>query len=262
MGENNSSETRVAPLGMFLLENHKKVNGLLSLIGCTDIDFGEFHNENGIFFSEKKNGKIVRSEKSLQPPRYHLENILRTICSIEKAKLVFIKKVETSKVKARDMRLRFAQGEIPLEEAINAITGNNGWANLETASHPDLFIENETHILLVEGKLTEDGTKKNVSYIAHRSQMVRHIQNTIAYLEEKGEEKQIFAFYILPENFKKISEIKEKRAIEKDINSETVPIPAPIRKKIADSYYGCTTWEAVSEKLGIEFPPIKQTKRK
>ena len=260
MGENNSSETRVAPLGKFLLENHKKVNDLLSLIGCTDIDFSEFHNENGIFFSEKKNGKIVRSEKSLQPPRYHLENILRTICSIEKAKLFFIKKVEASKVKARDVRLRFAQGEIPLEEAINAITGNNGWANLETASHPDLFIENEKYILLVEGKLTEGHTTKRVQYIPHRSQMVRHIQNTIEYLEKRGEKKRIIAFYILPKDFDGIDNLKQKQAIEEDLDMETVPILADIRQKIIDAYYGCITWEDISEKLGIVFPAIK-TKR-
>ena len=262
MGENNSSETRVAPLGKFLLENHDKINDLLSLIGCGDVDFGDFCDDD-VWFSEKVNGKTLRSEKSLPPPLYHLEGIIHAVCSQEEVRAFFMHSVKeamrrgTLKEKSGNMRLDFAAGLISEQDAVQAVHEKKRWATMEAASHPDLFIENEDFILLVEGKLTEPSTTKEVLYVAGRSQMVRHIQNTIAYLEGKGEDKKIIAFYILPENFKSISGLKQKQAIEKEMEDETIPISASVRKKIAAAYYGCTTWEAVSDRLGIEFSPIK-----
>jgi len=44
-------------------------------------------------------------------------------------------------------------------------------------SFPDLFIENDKYIVLVEGKRTEEDTTGSVSYLKNRSQMVRHIEN-------------------------------------------------------------------------------------
>jgi hypothetical protein len=258
MGENNSSKIRVAPLGEFLLKHHSELNNLLDLLGCGELDFGEFSNEDVLFSS------VRRKEKSLNPSADHLEGILHAICTQEDTNAFFINSVKTAmqhgrlKQKNGEKRLEFAAGAISEEDAIQAVRAHNIWAKLETASHPDLFIENGNCILLVEGKLTERGTTREVLYVPHRSQMVRHIENTIEYLREKGEDKQIIAFYILPENFKSdISSLKQKQAIVEDMDSETVPIPDPIREKIAAAYFGCTTWEAVSQKLGIEFSPIK-----
>jgi len=262
MGENNSTKTHVAPLGRTLLKHHDILNDLLDLIGCGDVNFGEFRDED-VFFSDSERQK---KEKHLPPPRSHLEGILSAIAEDKDGALAFFKKALAAEEKEKRVseqttkeRLRFAEGIIPKEEALKHL---KGWAKLEKGSYPDLFVENENYILLVEGKLTEPSTTQRVRYIANRSQMVRHIQNTIEYLRKKGAHKKIIAFYILPYDFKNIDELKQRQAIERDMNIETVPVDDAVRKKIAAAYYGCTTWEAVSERLKISFPPIKPLKRK
>ena len=70
MGINNSSDIRVRPLGECLVKYHEKVNDLLQLISCADIDFGPFRNEDIFFAGSDLSIDIDKAfrEKGLIPP--------------------------------------------------------------------------------------------------------------------------------------------------------------------------------------------------
>ena len=112
-------------------------------------------------------------------------------------------------------------------------------------------------IILIEGKLTEHGTTKHVSYLEHRNQMVRHIQGALNYIDRNGFDKKVIAFYIVPENFSEMAEITDRDHFSEILDRESVKIcDEKERCRILQSYYGATTWEKVGEKLDIHFREV------
>lgn len=258
MGKNNSSEIRVAPFGEKLVENHDMVNSLLHLVGCSRINFGEFSN-NDIYFSGN-NANIKKGEKALNPPKEHLKGIIDLIYSDAGARDYFKEAVEKTHPKdemVKENRLKLAACDYNLEYVYQEIENNNKWAILEGASKPDLFIESDRFILIVEGKLTEPHTTKSTTYLMKRNQMLRHIQGAIEYNKKNKQDKKIIAFYIVPDTFSEIKEIKNKDSFDEVINVESVKITDQEYKDLIKScYYGCTTWEKIEKKFKIEFRAI------
>ncbi len=71
------------------------------------------------------------------------------------------------------------------------------------------------------------------------------------------EQRRIIAFYILPEGFSEIDEIKDRKNFHHVLESESIRITDKnMIKHIESSYYGCTTWEKIEEKFGITFRAI------
>lgn len=254
MSEKNSSLTRVAPLGEAILKNHRLVEALLQLLPRNpNITFGEFSDKD-VFFSASP-----RKEKSLPPTKEHLTLIIEKI-EHDEAFRNSIKElaIQSSTKKNRDNRiLLFDLNPQTLAEAKKKIgkpypnySIKDCWHIFEGHSHPDLFIENENFILLIEGKRTEDSTKDIVTYLAHRSQMVRHIENAIAHSKGK---KPVIAFYIVDEGCGYENKCLPDGLAE-DLKKETIQKSEATNNAIIDSFYGYTTWQAVSKHLGICFP--------
>lgn len=147
----------------------------------------------------------------------------------------------------------FIKDEDTLNEALEIINGGKRgkyqkWALLEAPSYPDLFVENDSYISLVEAKRTENATTKKVEYLENRSQMVRHIQNTINY----NSNKKIIAFYIIEKDCK-YKDACSKKAFKDEIEKETIIIDDQLKQKILDSFYGYIFWEDVGDKLRIDY---------
>lgn len=159
--------------------------------------------------------------------------------------------ISDSKALNREKRMKlFDLDEDACKEAKEGLeAGKKGWYVFEGRLYPDLFIESETHILVIEGKRTEASTTKNVKYLSHRSQMARHIENAIGYCEGK---KKVIAFYIVEEDCGYEDDCKPE-GFRKDFEKETVRKSEESRKMLADSFYGYTTWQAVSKSLDINF---------
>lgn len=249
MRKKDSSLTRVAPLGEAILKNHRLVEALLQLLPRNpNITFGEFSDKD-VFFSASP-----RKEKSLPPTKEHLTLIIEKI-EHDEAFRNSIKElaIQSSTKKNRDNRiLLFDLKPQTLAEAKKEI-GNSvrkSWYMFEKYSYPDLFIENENFILLIEGKRTESSTTKELKYLAHRSQMVRHIENAIAHSKGK---KPVIAFYIVDEGCGYENKCLPDGLAE-DLKKETIQKSEATNNAIIDSFYGYTTWQAVSKHLGICFP--------
>lgn len=251
MGEYNSSLTRVAPLGEAILKNHELVNRLLKLLPNKPIEnFGEFKDENVLFKIDK-----LRKEKSLRPTKEHLTKIIEKIENDEEYRISFGPKAikgGSSEDTIRKRKLLFDLDEETLKEAkdkIDNFSSSERWGKLEGYSYPDLFIENENFILLVEGKRTENSTTDEVTYLSNRSQMVRHIENAINYCNGQ---KKVIAFYLVEEGCGYENECTPEGFAE-DLKNETIEKSCFVNYAIKYSFYGYTTWQAVYRELGVKF---------
>ena len=253
---NNSSEIRVAPFGKLLVKDHSNVSKLLHLVKCSNVNFGTFSNDD-IFFAGNNANKNNTGEMALKPPQEHLKSIIDLIYCDENAREYFKKAVEKSHVSAKENRLKMAGREYYIEDIYKAIENNEKWAILEGTSKPDLFIESDRFILIIEGKLTEPHTTTKTTYLMSRNQMLRHIQGAIEHNRQNNQNKKIIAFYIVPETFSQIEEIKKGDKFVDILEKESVRISDhKYIDLITSSYYGYTTWEKVEKKFNIAFRAI------
>ncbi len=241
MGKKNSSETRVKPLGNAILNNHGFVDMILSIILPNKLkSFGEFDVKDVFFTGHNK-------EKSLQPTEEHLSAIIDKI----KTDVIFreyIKKKDKSSSTNRIKRRKLF--ELDPETLEKAKCHFETWNSFERPSYPDLFIENENNILIIEGKRTEKNITKKTTYLEHRSQMIRHIENALSYCHCK---KRVIAFYIIEENCH-YKNLCTKSYFKKSFDEETIKKNTMLRDKICESFYGYTTWQEIAKVLNIEYP--------
>ena len=246
MGEKNSSDTRVRPLGVAITNNHALLSKLLSLVKA-DGNVGDFENKK-VFYTDTENEK---KEKSLPPTPVHLMAIIDKIVSDNKFREI-VKNLDKSTSKNNGLRKKiFNPDEKTIKKAEEKIKDGKRplWCKFEGNSRPDLFIENDKYIVLVEGKRTEPKLTDSTSYLEHRSQMVRHIENALYYGKGK---KKVIAFYIIEKGCGYKEDCK-KDHFEKVLDEETIKKDSVTKTKILDSFYGYTTWDEIEEKLHIRF---------
>ena len=241
MGKFNSSETRVKHLGNAILGNHRLMDKLLSIIMPNKLEsFGEFHNKNVFFTGYNK-------EKSLPPTIEHLSAIIDLIISDETFR-EYVKTKDTST--STNKILRESLYNLKPEILEKAKCHFEPWNSFEGPSYPDLFIENENNIIIIEGKRTEKNITKSTKYLVHRSQMIRHIENAIDYCQGK---KRIIAFYIIEETCYHKEECT-REFFKESIEKETIKKNNKLKDDICNSFYGYTTWQKIAKVLNIEYP--------
>lgn len=249
MSNNNSSTTRVSPLGEAIIRDHSLVDKILSLLPkASETKFGEFTDENVFFILPPQ-----KHEKSLPPTKEHLLNIIEKIENDKKFRnSISNKAINNSISENKEKRkLLFNLDKETLKNAKDTICSNRvrGWNIFEGISKPDLFIENKDFILLVEGKRTEPSTTKSVTYLKNRSQIIRHIENALNYCKRR---KKVIAFYIIEEK----CGYEEKCSLnhfQQELENETIKKTQITKHKIIDSFYGYTTWQKLEDNLGIKF---------
>lgn len=122
---------------------------------------------------------------------------------------------------------------------------------LEGSSKPDVFIETEKIIIVIEGKWTERTTTDSTTYVEHRNQMVRHIHGAINYRRLMNMEKTVYGFYIVSDEFSE----NDENAISKEAFSDKLENQFGIdnlKQQIDAAYKGFITWEMI----GKIFPEV------
>jgi hypothetical protein len=131
---------------------------------------------------------------------------------------------------------------------------------LEGPSQPDVYLETENAIIVIEGKRTESGPTRVTDWMEPRDQMLRHLDCGYSY--RRG--KTVFGLLV----------------VEGDGGATATTVPSPWwdaagetvtpamlsaslphrleseRVAIAESFLGVTTWQAICADLGIDYAAL------
>ena len=233
--------TRVKPLGDAIVNNHNLVNRLLSLVMPDGtIEFGGFTDGN-VFYTGGQ------GEKALKPSVCHLSAIIEKILNDEEFRLYVRKKDKSTK---KNKICRDKLFNLDPETIGKAKFKFEVWNTFETESHPDLFIENDNQIIVIEGKRTEKDITSSTTYLPKRSQLARHIENALFYCNFR---KKVIGFYIVEDTCNYIEHCTREN-FRKSLELETIKKDDFLKCAIADSFYGYTTWQKISDDLKILYP--------
>lgn len=135
------------------------------------------------------------------------------------------------------------------------------WAVLERPSQPDVFLETDEALIVIEGKRTERGPTTDTTWLRGRHQMLRHID---CAWEIRGA-RAVYGFFIVegegggadalpvPKRWKEAAEA----TVSAKALAESLPHRSPAeRQALADAFLGMTTWQAVCRQVGIDFSAL------
>lgn len=253
MGNFNSSTYRVRPLAKEIEKDTRNLLALLKLVeldgkpSITNIEINEIIE---MFYSEGQsiNGP-GKKEKALRPPQEHLIWMVQNfnLCKKDSGQS------EMTKIH-RDLLRRGDPVQISKAGSLIKNTYSDGaglpssWYILEGTSNPDLFIETDELLIVIEAKWTEPTITSSTTYLEHRSQMVRHIQGALEYNRTSCENKKtVIGFYIVDDVkfVLKNKQLMSLRGFSGELQKETVPIAN--KQEIIDCYKGYTTWQKIQE---------------
>ena len=140
---------------------------------------------------------------------------------------------------------------------------SRAWYVLEGPSQPDVYLETDDAIIVIEGKRTESGPTRTTDWMEPRDQMLRHLD--CAHACRGG--KIVLGFLIVEgEGGATATSVPQAWA---DAAAETLAPPILTaslphrlqgeRTAIAESFLGVTTWQAVCAKLGVDYSALPDT---
>lgn len=239
MGIRNSTITRVEPLMNSIGNNIEQINILFSLLPKMK--------------QISKGDKIIEicygnNEKKICPKQELLEWYVNNVAQLTKVKNYGTKSLTTRK----NRELLFNNDETKKKEAINLIRKNpkkeKVWYIFEGYTQPDIYIETNESIYIGEAKRTEEELTTSTQWLSPRDQLIRHADSVI------DSNKNVYIFFIIDKSKENIYKLER-------YNNEFSYYKAslPHRKdsdviKIMNSYCGYTTWDDITNILGIHFP--------
>lgn len=132
------------------------------------------------------------------------------------------------------------------------------WYVMEGASAPDVMLEADTFVLVIEGKRTETGATTATTWMPRRSQILRHMDS--AYEVAGG--RVVLGLMIVEEcddvTFRPTQRWLDEAA--KQVSDDLIEASLPhrsgaVRQQLVDGFLGVTTWRAVAERCGLPWPP-------
>lgn len=160
----------------------------------------------------------------------------------------------TGEVEAKRRQLRNGVAEVR-EEAKAYLTGarastphRSRWEVLEGPTRPDVYLETPAAVIVIEGKFTESAPTTKTTWMATRSQMLRHID--AAWDQRDG--RHVYGFFIVESK----CEPGWVRACEETLAPTMARGSLPHRSAaeqaaIADAFLGITTWAEVCAALRL-----------
>lgn len=133
----------------------------------------------------------------------------------------------------------------------------SGWHVLEGPSQPDVYLETDELVVVIEGKRTEAGPTTHTTWMPVRHQMLRHLD---AAWELRGE-RPVYGFFIVEAEEGRDGQpaipkhwIDAAQATVSDEGlAESLPHRSPEdRPALARSFLGVTTWQDVCDRLGVD----------
>lgn len=214
MGKYDSSKYRVRPLMRFIGKDSAKLEKLLRMVECDNIPSMPNIRVDSIF--EAAFSDEDKKEKQLKPLPQHLD----------------------------------AMKELNRQEKLLKTPPKT--SKLEGNTHPDIFVETDKYIIVIEAKWTEKTTTTKTTYLKNRDQLIRHIEGAINY----SPQKEVLAFYIVDEDdFLKNSQINRTKlsfnGFISTLQSETVQ-KTNLFERIKSAYKGYTTWQKLEESFEKE----------
>jgi len=134
----------------------------------------------------------------------------------------------------------------------DAIESERAWYVLEGPSCPDVFLETDDLIVVIEGKRTESGPTTATSWMPLRHQMLRHIDA----VWDTRDGRQCVGFFIVesgaagetPNHWLNAA----RQTTKPNVLAQSLPHRSQeVRTQIADAFLGVTTWQMVCRALSI-----------
>lgn len=251
MGKRDSSKTRVTPVFNQLYEADPTGCSWLPRLIKLPISGNIASTKPDCRFTIREHGWDT-NEKKLNPPVALLSWLIRyprkPISGI----------LSSDPVKEEKRRQWIEGSRDTITEGLSLLRHNpNGcdWHIFEGQTQPDVFIETDDVIIVIEGKRTEREPTTTTKWMRGRNQMLRHLD---CAWEIHGE-KQLLGFFIIEGNGLSVEVPSQWSAFaEATINSATIGSSLPHRgpeeqKGIASCFIGVTTWQRVCKEFGIDW---------
>ena len=128
------------------------------------------------------------------------------------------------------------------------------WYVLEGASSPDVFLETDQAIIVIEGKRTEPGPTTSTSFLPGRHQMLRHMD--CAWEIRRG--RPVYGFFIVEEHADDHDWIDFAAATCSDAAIEGSLPHRGVNERLAirRGFLGFTTWRAVCAEFAIDMATL------
>jgi len=140
-----------------------------------------------------------------------------------------------------------------------------GWYILEGSTRPDVYLENENVIVVIEGKRTEPDATTRTTWMSTRHQMLRHLD--CAWERRAG--RDIFGFFIVEggggENGVAVPPAWQA-AVDATVKTDALAASLPHRtarerEAIASRFLGATTWQRVCQEFDVSWSDLPETVR-
>jgi hypothetical protein len=200
-----------------------------------------------------------KSEKKLDPPVALLSWLVRHPEHLSHHDL-------TSSSETDEKRRKLIGGSREQrEEALRLLRHNpfnERWHIFEGEMQPDVFIETDDIVVVIEGKRTERTPTTDTTWMKGRHQMLRHLD---CAFEAYGD-KRLLGFFIVEGNGAS-PEVPEEwvRFARETTSPETVSLSLPHRgpeeqHQIASAFLGVTTWQRVCKEFDLHWRSLPGTK--
>jgi len=250
MGELDSTKTRVAPVFDQLHKGDSSgcswVPQLIKLpiAGNTASIKPEcqfFIKDRGWYPKEKKlNPPVALLSWLIRHPRKPISGILSSDPIKAKKRLQWIENSHEAIIEGLSLLRQNPEGD--------------DWHIFEGQTQPDVFIETDDLIIVIEGKRTEREPTIRTKWMHERNQMIRHLD---CAWEIRGR-KQLLGFFIVQGNGLSADIPSQWKAFSAaTVSNATIASSLPHRgpeeqQGIASCFIGVTTWQRVRQEFGIE----------
>jgi hypothetical protein len=135
---------------------------------------------------------------------------------------------------------------------VNSGKLNRMWYVFESASHPDVYIETDRAIVVIEGKRTESGPTLSTSWMPVRHQMIRHLDGGL----DLAGERCLSGFFIVEGDPQGAVPAEWVQASGDTISDQSLARGLPHRSaeqiaRIRTAFLGVATWQGLCAELGI-----------
>ena len=258
MGKKDSTETRVVPVFDHLLSSdYTDTQWLERLIRLgTRADVATVPQDIGALIPDHL-PSWGQNERSLSPP---LELLEWLVCSITKEQVG----KSGDKGETRKKRKALASGDPDvLCEALRLLReGKRGkkWFVLEGPSRPDVYLETDTLVLVVEGKRKEPSPTNDTEWMQYRPQLIRHMDAAW----EAAERRVVLGLLMVEGKTDDPLSVPKKwlqdseRHLQHDQLASSLPHRSDQeRQKIGAGVLGAATWQRVCHEFSIGWPPFQ-----
>ena len=254
MGKNDSSKTRVAPVFNQLLNDDPTGCYWLPRLISLPNGGNSLSVQPNCRFTIKEH-RWDANEKKLNPPVALLSWLIRH----PREPVSGILSSDPSKAEIRRKWIKGSQETII--EGLSLLRHNPkgyDWHIFEGQTQPDVFIETDDMIIVIEGKRTEREPTIKTKWMQGRNQILRHLD---CAWEIRGE-KQLLGFFIVEGNESSVEVPSQWNTFTATtISSVTISSSLPHRgpeeqQGIASCFIGVTTWQRVCKEFGIDYSSL------